>query len=139
MINFFREDVEVGLDEKSISDWIIQVVSLESKKTGDVNFIFCSDEYLLQINQQYLNHDTFTDIISFDYSVGNMLQGDIFISIDRVKENAIVFAVGFDTELRRVMIHGILHFCGYRDKTQNEKTVMRSKENKALLLFHVEQ
>lgn len=126
-------------NEDTYSNWISSVIVSEGKLEGELNYIFCTDDYLLNINIQYLNHDTLTDIISFDYSVGNLLQGDIFISIDRVIENANDFNVSFEEELRRVMIHGVLHYCGYKDKTPNDESVMRSKEEEKMKMFHVEQ
>lgn len=125
-------------NEEAYSNWISSVIVSEDKQEGELNYIFCSDDYLLNINVQYLNHDTLTDIISFDYSVGNLLQGDIFISIDRVKENATDFHVSFEEELKRVMIHGVLHYCGYKDKTPNDESIMRSKEEEKMSMFHVE-
>ena len=125
-------------NEDTYSNWISSVIVSEGKLEGELNYIFCTDDYLLNINIQYLNHDTLTDIISFDYSVGNLLQGDIFISIDRVKENATDFNVSFEEELKRVMIHGVLHYCGYKDKTPSDETVMRSKEEEKMNMFHVE-
>lgn len=126
-------------DEKDYSSWISKVIASENKSEGELNYIFCSDDYLLDINIQYLNHDTLTDIISFDYSVGNLLQGDIFISIERVTENAVDFGVSFAEELKRVMIHGILHYCGYKDKSEKDEFLMRSKEEEKMKMFHVEQ
>ena len=92
---------------------------------------------MLEINQQYLNHDTLTDIISFDYSIGNELHGDIFISVERVRENAVDFEVSFEDELRRVLVHGVLHYCGYKDKSEADELVMRQKEEEKMQLFHV--
>ncbi len=139
MISFFYETEMQQLDEKHVSSWIKKVILTENKKEGELVFIFCSDEYLLKLNQEFLNHDTFTDIISFDNSLENELHGDIFISKDRVEENASKFNVSVDEELRRVMVHGVLHFCGYKDKSNTEKKIMRQKEDDSLLLFHVEQ
>ena len=116
-------------DEQNISNWISNTIIKENFKEGDINYIFCDDEYLLEINQKYLNHDTLTDIISFDYSVGKILHGDIFISIPRVVENASKYKVTFTQELLRVIIHGILHYCGYKDKEKKDKDMMRSKED----------
>ena len=110
----------------------------ENKKEGDINYIFCDDDYILEINKQYLDHDYYTDIISFDYSVGNELHGDIFVSIDRVRENAVDFNVTFDEELKRVIIHGILHYVGYKDKTEEDEVLMRQKEDEKIKMFHVE-
>ena len=124
----FESDFKLP-QEGVISKWLSKVILTENKSEGDINYIFCDDEYLLQLNQQYLDHDTLTDIISFDYSLGNELHGDIYISIERVKENAVDFNVEFIEELKRVMVHGILHFCGYKDKTGSEKKEMRAREN----------
>jgi rRNA maturation RNase YbeY len=135
----FNYELEFQLEnEEQFSSWISNVISSESKKEGDINYIFCDDEYILEINKQYLNHDYYTDIISFDYSVGNELHGDIFVSIERVRENAIEFDVTFDEELKRVLAHGVLHYCGYKDKTEEEELVMRSKEDEKIKMFHVE-
>jgi len=139
MINFnYETDFELS-DEKGIADWLSNVIISEGKKEGDINYIFCDDTYLLEINQQYLDHDTLTDIISFDYSVGNELHGDIFISIERVRENAQDFNVTFQEELLRVLSHGVLHYCGYKDKTEEDEAVMRQKEDEKIKMFHVEQ
>ncbi len=139
MINFFYESNGVQLEEDKLSVWIKGVIASEKKTIGEINYIFCDDEYLLKINQEFLQHDTYTDIISFDNTIGNELSGDIFISTERVAENADVFRISFDEEIRRVMVHGVLHFCGYKDKTTEEKVLMRNKENEKLELFHVEQ
>lgn len=135
----FNYEVEFDLsNEEHFSKWISEVILSENKKEGDINYIFCDDEYILEINKQYLQHDYYTDIISFDYSVGNELHGDIFISVDRVRENAIDFNVSFDEELKRVVIHGVLHYCGYKDKSENDEQVMRQKEDEKIKMFHVE-
>lgn len=125
-------------DETQYSNWISNILKSENKDEGKINYIFCDDEYLLQINQQYLNHDYYTDIISFDYTIGNEINGDIFISIDRVNDNAAEFNVSFHEELLRVLSHGVLHFCGYKDKTIEEETLMRNKEDEKIKMFHVE-
>ncbi len=139
MINFNYE-LDFKLDnESAYADWISKVISSEIKGEGDINYIFCDDNYLVEINQQYLNHDTLTDIISFDYSIGNELHGDIFISVERVRENAVDFSVPFENELKRVMAHGVLHYCGYKDKTEVEEIVMRQKEEEKMKMFHVKQ
>jgi rRNA maturation RNase YbeY len=138
MINFFYETNIKLPNETALSSWISAVILSENKTEGEINFILCDDEYLLKINQDFLNHDTFTDIISFDNTVGNQLNGDIFISTERVAENAKEFMVSVEEEMRRVLIHGILHFCGYMDKLEDEKKLMRQKENEKLLMFHVE-
>ena len=116
-------------DNESITKWLEDAISTENKELGEINYIFCDDQYLLKKNQEYLQHDTFTDIITFDYTEKNRLSGDIFISIERVKENAITFAVPFEAELRRVIIHGVLHLMGYADKSEEDTETMRSKEN----------
>lgn len=139
MINFNYETDFVLANEKAFQQWLSSVIVSEEKKEGEINYIFCDDEYLLEINQQYLDHDTLTDIISFDYSVGKELHGDIFISIERVRENAKDFEVSFEEELLRVLSHGILHYCGYKDKTESDEMVMRQKEEEKMKMFHVEQ
>jgi probable rRNA maturation factor len=138
MISFNYETDFLLDNETQFSDWISRVILSENKKEGDINYIFCDDEYILEINKQYLDHDYYTDIISFDYSVGNELNGDIFVSIDRVKENATDFNTTFDDELKRVIIHGILHYCGYKDKSEEDEALMRSKEDEKTKMFHVE-
>ena len=129
MINFNFETILHLEEEKRLKEWITEAVVAEEFLVGEINYVFCTDEYLHKINLQYLNHDTYTDIISFDYRVGKQLHGDIFISVDRVRENATKFEVDFNSELLRVLIHGILHFCGYKDKLDNEVNAMRAKED----------
>ena len=127
---YYHSECDFELKEDvSITKWLKDVISTENKELGEINYIFCDDQYLLKKNQEYLQHDTFTDIITFDYTEKNRLSGDIFISIERVKENAITFAVPFEAELRRVIIHGILHLMGYKDKSEEDTETMRSKEN----------
>lgn len=121
-------------NQEEISKWISNTIQEEGYTFEEISYIFCDDAYLLEKNIQFLDHDTLTDIISFDYSVGKIISGDIFISIERVKENASNFKVSFTEELHRVIIHGILHYCGYKDKTPQEKEEMRSKENYYLSL-----
>ena len=129
MINFnYETDFELSKSE-GITSWISKAIREEKCREGEINYIFCSDEYLHKINVEFLDHDTLTDIISFDYSVGKELHGDIYISVDRVKENATTFKVTFEEELARVLIHGILHFCGYKDKSADDAKQMRSKED----------
>jgi probable rRNA maturation factor len=136
----FNYETDFQLDDESVyNDWISSVITSENKLEGEINYIFCDDEYLHAINVQYLDHDTLTDIISFDYSERNLLQGDIFISIERVKDNASIFNTSFEDELRRVIIHGILHYCGYKDKSEQDERVMRSKEDEKTQMFHVKQ
>lgn len=138
MISFnYETDFQLS-NEAQITSWLSAVILSENKTEGEINYIFCDDEYLIEINQQYLNHDTLTDIISFDYSVGNELNGDIFISTERVLDNSKDFNTSFDDELKRVMTHGILHYCGYKDKTETDEKLMRSKEDEKLKMFHGE-
>ncbi len=139
MIDFNYETDFVLENEEAISVWISNVIGSENKKLGEINYIFCDDEYLLEINKEHLQHDYYTDIISFDYTVGNEISGDMFISIDRVKENAQDFNVSFDEELKRVIVHGVLHYCGYKDKSEEDELLMRNKEDEKLAMFHVEQ
>ncbi|OIO12047.1 MAG: rRNA maturation RNase YbeY [Flavobacteriales bacterium CG_4_8_14_3_um_filter_35_10] len=119
---------------KKVKNWIVKAILNENLKEGEVNYIFCDDNYLSELNIKYLKHNTLTDIISFDYTIGKIISGDIFISIERVKENAELFNTKYVDELHRVMIHGVLHYCGYKDKTDEEKTQMRSKEDYYLSL-----
>lgn len=135
MIDFFSESIDFSLSqEENIQNWIIDVATNESKGVGDISYVFCDDDYLLEINQEYLDHDYYTDIITFDYSEGNFISGDIFISIDRVRENAKSFQVSFIDELHRVIIHGILHLCGYKDKSEKDAQTMRNMEDNSLNL-----
>ena len=129
----FETDFTLNNQEET-SKWITKTIEEEACKVEEISYIFCDDAYLLEKNIEYLNHNTLTDIISFDYSVGKTISGDIFISVERVKENAKEFNVDFLDELHRVIIHGILHYCGYKDKTSEEKKEMRSKENYYLSL-----
>lgn len=115
--------------------WLRALALSEGKKLGDISYIFCDDNYLLEINRQYLQHDTLTDIITFDYVEGSVLNGDIYISVERVRENAGIFQVPFEQELVRVLAHGLLHLCGYGDKSEKESKVMRSKEEFAIGLY----
>ncbi|WP_269226706.1 rRNA maturation RNase YbeY [Flavobacterium eburneipallidum] len=139
MIDFNYETEFTLENEEAISSWISNVIKSEGKKEGEINYIFCDDEYLLEINKEHLQHDYYTDIISFDYTVGNEINGDMFISIDRVKENAQDFNVSFDEELKRVIVHGVLHYCGYKDKSEEDELLMRKKEDEKIAMFHVEQ
>lgn len=134
MISFNYETGFQLQNELQLSEWIAAVIIAEGFKEGEINYIFCDDEYLHKLNLEFLQHDTLTDIISFDYSLGKLINGDIYISIDRVKDNAKDFNVEFLSELNRVMIHGILHYCGYKDKTEADEKEMRSKEN-----YYIEQ
>lgn len=139
MISFnYETGFELG-NEQQYEEWLSAVIESEDKSEGEINYIFCDDDYLLKMNEEFLDHDTLTDIISFDYTMGNLISGDIFISVERVKENAEEFNVPFDEEIKRVMAHGILHYCGYKDKSDGDSQVMREKENEKIALFHVEQ
>lgn len=136
-ISFHSEGVDFQLEnEQKLIDWINSTIQQEEKSATEITYVFCSDEYLYQMNLDYLNHDTYTDIITFDYTENSIVSGDIFISIDRVKENAIKFNTTFLNELSRVIIHGVLHLVGYKDKTIEQKQVMRSKEDFYLTLLN---
>ena len=135
-ITFSSEEINFQLDdEASTGEWLKKVIEREEKQLHSLNFIFCSDEYLLQLNVEYLDHDTLTDVITFPYADPPIVEGDIFISIDRIKENAEKYDATFSQELHRVMAHGVLHLCGYGDKNQQEMKLMRRKENEALMLL----
>ncbi|WP_223550059.1 rRNA maturation RNase YbeY [Aestuariivivens sp. NBU2969] len=132
----FNYETNFKLDnEVEISNWISNTITSEGYTLGDINYVFCDDDYLHKLNVEFLNHDTLTDIISFDYSLGKTVQGDIFISIERVKDNAKDFNVSFVNELCRVIVHGVLHYCGYKDKSEEEALLMRKKENHYLSLL----
>lgn len=133
-IQFFSEDIPFEYPHPAIAQsWINLIIEREHcRLAAELNFIFCSDDYLHRMNIDYLNHDTLTDIITFPYSEPPKISGDIFISIDRVRENAEQYQVSFSSELHRVIIHGVLHLCGYPDKTPEEQKNMRAKENEAL-------
>ena len=130
MVRYFFEDTDfVFKPRRFTSSWLRTVAESEIKKLRDVNIIFCSDNYILDINQRFLQHDYFTDIITFDYCEGADLSGDLFISVDSVRENALEYGTEFDDELNRVIVHGVLHLIGYDDHTEEDISVMRSKEN----------
>lgn len=130
MIRYFSEEVDFTLKGKAHNNrWLKFVAGSEMRRLGDINIIFCSDPYILQVNLKYLSHDYYTDIITFDYCEKDVLSGDLFISIDSVRENASYYGTEFKDELDRVMVHGILHLIGYDDHTEEEIKVMRSKEN----------
>jgi probable rRNA maturation factor len=138
MISFNYES-DFTLDhEERFASWIETIVTSENKTLGEISYVFCDDNYLHAINLQYLKHDTLTDIISFDYSEGDIISGDIFISVERVKDNANEYMVSFEDELKRVLAHGVLHYCGYKDKSDTDALEMRTKENEKIKLFHVE-
>jgi probable rRNA maturation factor len=142
MVEVFFEDIEEvpGVNPEFLFAWYSNVCDVESKVLGDISIIFCSDEHLLEMNKEYLEHDYYTDIITFDYTQENVISGDLFISVDRVQDNANEFDTLFQNELHRVCVHGLLHLCGYKDKSGREQELMRLKENEMLELrkFHVE-
>ncbi|NND15732.1 MAG: rRNA maturation RNase YbeY [Eudoraea sp.] len=139
MIEYFYEgDFKLEATD-NYTDWINKVMTSEERLLGTINYIFCNDDYLLAINQKHLDHNTFTDIITFDYSLGLVISGDVFISTERVEDNAKNFNVPFQEELLRVMVHGLLHLFGYNDKTDKERVIMRAKEEEKIKMFHVEQ
>jgi rRNA maturation RNase YbeY len=135
-IRYYTEDIKLPpIKKRIVSSWIKEVIKLFEKKTGDISYIFCPDEKILEINKQYLNHDYYTDIITFDYSEGNVVAGDIFISIDTVRSNSETYKTLYMEELHRTIIHGVLHLCGIDDKGPGEREIMENYENKALLLL----
>ena len=135
-VTFHKEEVEFELpSESKLSNWLVDIAASKNKIISQVAYIFCDDEYLLNINKEYLNHDYYTDIITFPYKQGREIESDIFISIERVKDNASTFKSSFEKELLRVMAHGLLHLLGYMDKTEEEKKDMRDKENWAIDMF----
>ena len=134
-MNFFFENIEPLAIEDQVKTWLNSHVTAEGRKPGDINFIFCDDEYLLTINREYLQHDYYTDIITFDYVHGKIISGDIFISLQRISDNAETHDNTYENEFRRVLAHGLLHLCGYKDKTAEETAVMRTKEDFYLSRF----
>ena len=139
MIDFHYE-VEFELDnENYYADWISRVIQSEKALCRQVDYIFCSDDYLFNLNVRFLDHDTYTDILTFDASEGSMLGGEIYISVDRVRENAAELDLDFVEELRRVMVHGILHMLGYKDNSAAQQLAMRELEKNKIMMFHVEQ
>ena len=139
MISFNYETDFTLSNEAHYEEWISRIIDSEGFDEGEINYIFCDDDYLHKINVDYLDHDTLTDIISFDYTVGNEINGDVFVSVERVKDNALDFNVSFEEELKRVLVHGVLHYCGYKDKSEADELLMRSKEDEKIAMFHVEQ
>lgn len=135
MIEFNYETAFKLKDEEKIKNWISSCILHYGFTEGELNYIFCDDAYLLKLNVEFLEHDTLTDIISFDYTLGKLISGDIFISIERVKENAKIFSQTLENELHRVIIHGVLHYIGYKDKTEGEKSLMRAEEDACLKLL----
>jgi len=136
MITFNYETAFTLTDETRLENWIHTVISAHGFTLGEINYIFCDDAYLHKLNVEFLQHDTLTDIISFDNSLGKLVNGDIFISIDRVEDNANDFKVAFIEELHRVMIHGVLHYLGFKDKSEEEQKEMTNQENESLLLLN---
>ncbi|MEI7486919.1 MAG: rRNA maturation RNase YbeY [Chryseobacterium sp.] len=128
MIQFFYENLQESVS-KDYKKWLEDIILSEGKKLGDINYIFCDDEYLLKVNQDYLQHDYYTDIITFDYVKGKTISGEIFVSLQRISDNASTLSKEYEEELRRVLAHGILHLSGYKDKTEEEEQLMRSKED----------
>jgi probable rRNA maturation factor len=136
VINIYYEDIEVlDVSPEFFVSWLSEVCEIENRLLGDVSLIFCSDEYLLEMNKEHLDHDYYTDIITFDYSEGSVVSGDLFISVDRVRDNAKSLSEMFHVELNRVVVHGVLHLIGFGDKSESEKSEMRSKEDFALSLI----
>ena len=129
MINYFFENIDSRDIHPDTSKWLENLIIAENKKPGEINYIFCDDDYLLKVNQDYLDHDYYTDIITFDYVKGKTISGDIFVSLPRILDNASTLSQNFESEFNRVLVHGILHLCGYKDKTEEEQTQMRSKED----------
>jgi len=139
MIAFNFIDVQFDFNKTSVAKWLEKVVESEGKSIGQITYVFCDDKYLLDVNQRFLNHDTYTDIITFDNSIGNSIGADIYISSERVLDNATKFDVDFKTELLRVVVHGVLHLCGYKDKCETDANLMRKKEDEKIAMFHVER
>ena len=136
-IRFASQNIDFELPQaEKVKKWVSQVVQLRGKRVGNISYLFCDDEHLLGVNQQFLNHDTYTDIITFDYVVADLISGDIMISVDRVGENAEKFGVPFEQELHRVVIHGVLHLLGQGDKSDTEAAEMRRQEEEALTLWN---
>ena len=129
MIHFFFENIDKFSLSDRTKDWLINLITNEGKKAGEINYIFCDDEYLLKVNQDFLQHDYYTDVITFDYVKGKTIAGDIFVSLPRILDNASTLSQNFESEFNRVLAHGILHLCGYKDKTEEEQTQMRAKED----------
>ena len=128
MIHFFYENTSEIIEEK-IKPWIEKIIITEEKRLGEINYIFCDDEYLLKINQNFLDHDYYTDIITFDQVRGKTISGEIFVSLQRIKDNASLISKNYEEEKKRVIAHGILHLCGYKDKTEEQQKTMRAKED----------
>ncbi len=138
MISYIYKVEDLSIEESKYTEWLINVVHQENASVGALTYVLVNDEELLEMNNKYLEHDYFTDVITFDYSEGEIISGDIFISWDRIKENARDYGVDQNEELRRVMVHGVLHLLGYDDKSEQEQQEMREKEDYNLNMFHVE-
>ena len=138
-IAYYAEEVKLpAIKKKAVGVWTRKVATLYGKRAGDISYIFCSDEKILEVNKQYLQHDYYTDIITFDYSEGTKISGDLFISLDTVKSNSDMFGTNYVEELHRIIIHGVLHLCGINDKGPGEREIMTAKENEALTLLSEE-
>ena len=135
MIQFFFENIDEIIIPFQTNVWVEKVIINEGKKLGEINYIFCDDEYLLKVNQDFLKHDYYTDVITFDYVKGKIISADIFVSLPRILENASTLSKDFNSELLRVLVHGILHLCGYKDKNEEEINKMRQKEDFYLSIF----
>ena len=135
MINYFFENIDTRTIHPDITAWLENLIITEDKKPGDISYIFCDDDYLLKVNQDYLNHDYYTDVITFDYVKGKTISGDIFVSLPRILENADLLSQDFEREFRRVLAHGVLHLCGYKDKSEADAREMREKEEFYLAKF----
>ncbi len=136
MINFTSKKVTMpDFSQEEVRSWIIEVATRHGRKVGDLTYIFCDDEKILEVNRQFLQHDYYTDIITFDYSNRRRISGDMFISLDTIRSNAELFGRAYDEELMRVVIHGVLHLCGINDKGEGEREIMEQYENEALALF----
>lgn len=135
-ISFFNEQIEMpSIQKTEVRNWVKQVAANHGKRLGEISYIFCDDEKILEVNRQFLQHDYYTDIITFDYTEGDKISGDLFISLDTVRTNAEQFGQSYETELNRVIIHGILHLCGINDKGPGEREIMEQHENEALALL----
>ncbi|HBR11320.1 rRNA maturation RNase YbeY [Epilithonimonas bovis DSM 19482] len=135
MINYFFENIDTRNIHPDITAWLENLIITEDKKPGDISYIFCDDDYLLKVNQDYLDHDYYTDVITFDYVKGKTISGDIFVSLPRILENADLLSQDFEREFRRVLAHGVLHLCGYKDKSEADAREMREKEEFYLAKF----
>lgn len=135
MINYFFENIDSFQIKSNITDWLKKIIQNEGKKLGKIDYVFCDDEHLLQVNRDFLQHNYYTDIITFDYVKGKTISGDIFVSLPRISDNASTLSQNFDEEFKRVLAHGILHLCGYKDKSEEDEKEMRNKEDFYLNLF----